>query len=99
MDGGIDRAKRTLRTRMARLLASQSEIHVERASTAIVTAVTALPELARARAVGLYAALSGEPDLRPVFEAVLAAGRRGFFPRCQTDGVLDFVPISRWEDL
>lgn len=60
--------------------------------------VRALPRLAEASRVALYAALPGEIDTRRLFEELAAAGHRLLLPRVVGEG-LEFAPVARWQEL
>ncbi|MEV6808363.1 5-formyltetrahydrofolate cyclo-ligase [Streptomyces sp. NPDC051132] len=49
-----------------------------------------LPELARARTVAAYAAVGGEPDTRPLLDALRARGVRVLLPALLPDDDLDW---------
>jgi 5-formyltetrahydrofolate cyclo-ligase len=51
-------------------------------SQAICQALRTLPELERAETVLAFYPMTSEPDIRPVLEALLAAGKRLCLPRC-----------------
>lgn len=53
----------------------------------------------RANRVALYAALADELPTRACFEALAANGRTALLPRVESDGVLGFRAVTRWEDL
>jgi len=84
------------------MLALRRSVPPERARAAagaVADRVLALPELAAADAVLLYAALADELPTRPLHEALRAAGKPTGLPRLEQDGRLVFAFVERWEDL
>jgi len=84
------------------MLALRRAVPPERAraaARAVADRVLALPELAAADAVLLYAALSDELPTRPLHELLRAAGKPTGLPRLEQDGRLVFAFVERWEDL
>lgn len=60
--------------------------------------VVALPRVARAERVALYAALPDELPTRALFDALAPVGCERLLPRVSGTG-LAFVPIREWEEL
>jgi len=84
---------------MLALRRSVSPEETRAAARAVAERVVALPELAGAAAVLLYAAVPDELPTRPLYEAVRAAGKPAGLPRLEPDGRLVFAVVERWEDL
>ena len=76
------RAKKQLRTRMRGLRAAYPEAVLAQASARIVERVLSLPEFTAARSVGSFWPMAErrEVDVRPLADAVLAAGKQLYFP-------------------
>ncbi len=76
------RAKKQLRTRLRGLRAAYPEAVLAQASARIVSRVLSLPEFAAARSVGSFWPMADrrEVDVRPIADAVLAAGKQLYFP-------------------
>lgn len=76
------RAKKQLRLRQRGLRSALAEAVLAEASARICERVLALPEFTSASGVGLYWPMSErrEVDVRPLFAAALAAGKRAYFP-------------------
>ncbi|NTW29019.1 MAG: 5-formyltetrahydrofolate cyclo-ligase [Coriobacteriia bacterium] len=72
-----------------------------RASAAdlVARALSALPELATARVVLVYAALPAELDLTPAIAAFRARGVTIAYPRVEPDGVLGIHAVARESEL
>lgn len=79
------RAKKQLRMRMRGLRAAHPEGVLAQASARIVARVLAMPEFAAARSVGSFWPMAErrEVDIRPIADAVLAAGKPLYFPFLQ----------------
>lgn len=95
----MDAAKLRLR---AALRARAGEVRDDHAATEGSRAVAALERDARwrdAARIGLFASSRGEPDTRPIFDAVIASGRAALLPRCPTHETMEFVGLERWDDL
>lgn len=60
------------------------------ADEAICRRILALPEFQAARSVLAFYPMAAEPDIRPVLEAALAAGKQLSLPRCLPDH--SFIP-------
>jgi len=69
------------------------------AADAVAARLLALPALAAAARVALYAALPDELPTRPLFEALVAPGRALLLPRVAPGRCLEFARCQRWEDL
>ena len=82
--------------RAARLRLTAAD--VSQAGDAIVGHWKAQPELARARRVGIYAALPAELPTRPLFEHLRSRGCEVLLPRCAEER-LRFAAVVRWADL
>ncbi|MCS5637397.1 MAG: 5-formyltetrahydrofolate cyclo-ligase [Myxococcota bacterium] len=95
----IEAQKGELRRKMVRLREEARPFEARAAGEAIASALLASPEWAGAQAVGLFAGLEDEPDTRPIFAALLAAGKRAFFPRCRAGGDLDMIRVDDWSEL
>jgi 5-formyltetrahydrofolate cyclo-ligase len=61
--------------------------------------LAAQPGFRRAPRVALYADLSGEVAMRPLFESLRRAGRRCLFPRLAAGTRLEFAAVAHWDDL
>lgn len=87
--------KQLLRKRMRQLNRAVSAADRSAAGERLCCRVEALPEFAAARCVALFAALSDEPDTRPMLER-WAAGRRIVLPRVEGDAMrfYDYDPAS-----
>ena len=79
------RAKRQLRARLRGLRAAHPELVLAQASARIVERVLEMPELEAARSVGSFWPMVDrrEVDVRPIADAVLAAGKQLYFPFLQ----------------
>jgi 5-formyltetrahydrofolate cyclo-ligase len=93
-----DRKRRLRRELRPRLRAVPPGAAAE-ASRRAAAHLAASPELAGARRVILYAALPDELPSRPLFDAVLDAGRPTCLPRPGPRALLEVAPVARWEDL
>lgn len=76
------RAKKQLRTRMRGLRAAYPAAVLAQASARVVERVLSLPEFSAARSVGSFWPMANrhEVDVRPIADAVLAAGKQLYFP-------------------
>jgi 5-formyltetrahydrofolate cyclo-ligase len=70
-----------------------------RAGAEVARRLLALPELAGAARVALYAARPDELPTADLLEALRARGRATCFPRVGPDGGLEFAAADRFEDL
>ncbi len=91
--------KQALRRQMRERVRTLSQGDAASAGSAAATRILATREFERAPVVALYAALAGEVDTRPLFEAALAAGKRVCAPRCRDDSRLEFAIFTDWEQL
>lgn len=73
--------KPTLRDQLRRRLAAVAPEDAAAWSRAACERAMAEPEFRRAQAVMAYVPMAGEPDIRPVLDAVLAAGKVLCLPR------------------
>lgn len=75
-------AKNELRQRMRDLRAALSVDDIVQKSAAAAAHLLALPEVAAARVIALYAPIAGshELDTRPIHDAVIARGARAVYP-------------------
>jgi len=95
----IDSEKRLLRKRFR---AARSGLSRQAARTAGLSILRHLESDGRWRSatrVGLFAAAEDEPDMRPLFDAVVSGGRQVFLPRCAEGHRLEFAPVRSWDDL
>lgn len=84
------------------LQAVRASLPAERAAAAaesVARRVLALPAVAAAERVGLYAALPDELPTGPLLEALRQLRKPTLFPRCGRDGRLEFAPAAHFEDL
>jgi 5-formyltetrahydrofolate cyclo-ligase len=84
---------------MAALRRAVPADEARRAGAEVARRVIALPELAGAARVGLYAPLGGELPTADLLEALRARGRTTCFPRSTPDDRLEFAAADRFEDL
>lgn len=85
----------------SRILGERRRLGPERVAEAgrvIAERVVALPEFARARCLGLYAASPDEVPTRALFETARAAGKSCLLPRLVGDA-LELAAVESWEDL
>lgn len=103
MAGTEDRAPIELEKRLLR-----ARLEAERALSAAAAANAGSAALAHlqtdgrwraATCVGLFAAIRGEPETRPIFEALVARGSTVVLPRCIDGHRLEFAPIDDWGEL
>jgi len=87
-------AKNELRQRMRQLRASLDALEAQRLAGLAAPHLLALPELARARRVALYAPVRGEIDTRPLHEGLAARGVACAYPRIVAEGPLQFVDAA-----
>jgi 5-formyltetrahydrofolate cyclo-ligase len=84
---------------MDRRRGAVSEAQALAAAAAIRDHLLGDPRVAAARRIALYAAVSGEPPTRGIFDALAAAGRTLLLPRVVPGRRLEFGVVARWEDL
>jgi 5-formyltetrahydrofolate cyclo-ligase len=70
-----------------------------RAASRIAARLLGEPVLRSAPRVALYAALADEVPSRPLFEALVAAGKSCLFPRAQGPHALAFARVTDWSEL
>lgn len=87
--------KAALRQTMRRRAAELSPDYRRRASAAICQRLLALPELLAAPVVFGFFPASGEPDIAPALEALLAQGKKLALPRCLSAGVMEARQVER----
>jgi 5-formyltetrahydrofolate cyclo-ligase len=92
-------AKRRLRRRQRERLRAVGPGEAEAAARRVAAHLAASPELARAGAVILYAALPDELPGRPLHEVVRASGRVPLYPRITAGGGLLFAACGAFEEL
>lgn len=85
----VQQQKQALRREVKARAFSLPEEERRRSDAAIRRTLLALPELAAADAVFSFFPVAGEPDILPVLEAVLAAGKTLALPRCTAPGVME----------
>jgi 5-formyltetrahydrofolate cyclo-ligase len=94
----IDREKHLLRVRMERARTTWASA-AKRAGREALLHLEGDERWGEASYCGLFAATSGEPDMRPIFEALIARGTAVVLPRCVDGHRLEFAPIDAWDDL
>ncbi len=96
----LDERKRSLRERMRVVRRAIAAGEAAAAAHAAARRAGATLEFARSRRVGLYAALRGELSTRPLFDAILAAGKPALAPAMDPGSrCLAFRPVRAWEEL
>jgi len=92
-------AKRALRRRVAprrrRALAEAGDL----IAASVCEHLMAEAVVAGAHRVALYAALPDEVSMRPLFDALAAAGKTRLLPRVARDARLVFAVVDRFDDL
>jgi len=68
-------------------------------SEAACSLLAALPRLAGARCIALFASLPGEPSTRSLFDSLRSQERRCLLPRTTDSRQLEFCEVPGWEDL
>ena len=85
------RTKHDLRRRIRAERRARPAAVQEADAQALVDSVGAVPEVARARCVTLYASMPGEPGTGPLRAALRARGVRVLLPVVLADGLLDWA--------
>ena len=92
--------KTTIRRHLTAWREAQSAEGLAALSDELCRQAEVLPEYRRATWVLGYAPFRREPDIRPLIERALAAGKRVAMPRCVTaDHTLGFYEIRSWAEL
>lgn len=94
----LDIEKRALRAELRARVAVAAANGGVTAAVAAAQAVIGRSAFRGAKRVALYAAFGDELPTRPLFDAILDAGKQALFPRCVGES-LEFAPVGRWDDL
>lgn len=90
--------KARLRVEMAGRRRAVTRETAKAAAALVAARVASLPAFVAARRVALYAALPDELPTRPLFDAILGAGKAAYLPRMVGRG-MEFAPVRSWEEL
>jgi 5-formyltetrahydrofolate cyclo-ligase len=91
--------KRRLRRILSERRRAVPAAEAARAASRIAARLLGEPVLRSAPRVALYAALADEVPSRPLFEALVAAGKSCLFPRAQGPHALAFARVTDWSEL
>jgi len=94
----LDQEKRALR-KLLREVPAPSDAVARRAGEALRRHLGEAEVYARARRIGLFAALPDEIPTRFVFEAARREGREVSLPRLLASGMLGFARVDAWDSL
>ena len=86
-------SKAALRARMRAFHEALTPAEAGACDAGILAHIHAWPVYRMAHTVMLYMPLPGEPDISPLLEEGLAAGKRMLLPRCGSNGTLDAVAV------
>ena len=90
----IDEQKEQLRRAMKHDTQALDRVALQESSDMIVRNITMLPEYAAAKHILGYVALSDEPELAPLYDLALAAGKQVAFPVCLPDNTMHFHAVG-----
>ena len=95
----ITQRKQLLRSeQIARLKQVSAQMRADY-SAAIVAKLRSLPLYKQADAVCAFAPLLTEPDLSALYDDAIEAGKTVAFPRCSSDGTMDFYAVPpNWRE-
>jgi 5-formyltetrahydrofolate cyclo-ligase len=91
--------KRRLRRILSQRRRAVPPAEAARAARRIAARLLGEPVLRSAPRVALYAALEDEVPTRPLFDALVAAGKPCLFPRTQGQHALAFALVTDWSEL